>query len=62
MVDTVTGTIVEAGDIPVADGDAMYTYERALVIQFDTADDLRAALTGTKQIRGEWQVPTGDTK
>lgn len=60
-MDEVTGTIVEAGNIPVDDGGTVHTYERALVIQFDNDEDLKAALTATKRIRGEWQIPKGDT-
>lgn len=60
-VDEVTGTIVEAGDIPVADGDGLHTYRRAIVIQFDNDDDIRSALAGVARIRGEWNVTAGDS-
>ena len=53
-MERVTGTVVEAGEIPVLDGDKKYTYPRAVVVQFDTIEDLKSAITSTKLVRMEW--------
>jgi len=60
-MDTVTGTVVEAGEIPVLDGADAHIYKRALIIQFDSTDDMKAAMTGVKQIRTEWLVSKENT-
>lgn len=56
MTDTVTGTVVEVGDIPVVDGNDKHTYPRAVLVQFDTVEDLKAAITSTARVRLEWNL------
>jgi hypothetical protein len=59
-METVTGTAVEIGDIPVLNGSEKHTYPMAVLVQFDSIEDLKAAITSTKHVRLQWMVPTGD--
>lgn len=53
---TVTATLREAGNIEVTDGERTHEYKVALLLSFDSVEDLKAAMTATKNIRVEWCV------